>query len=128
MVDYFDPFKMICCVFSLPFKFHRLQDITNNIPNIVFNSVTHLEVWDKDPFKHEFFIQLARAFPFLKNLSVSNLQPSFWRFHKYHLLHKDWCSIVEYPYLVSLNMEKANTHYMKHFLNETKTHLLRLTE
>jgi hypothetical protein len=25
-------------------------------------------------------------------------------------------------------MEKANTHYMKHFLNETKTHLLRLTE
>jgi hypothetical protein len=40
IVDYFDPLKMICRVFSLPFKFHRLEDITN----IVFNSVINLEL------------------------------------------------------------------------------------
>jgi hypothetical protein len=70
MVDYYDPYKMICRVFSLPFKFHRLAHIGNNIPNIVFNSVTHLRLWDKNAFKHEFFIRLARAFPFLQNLSI----------------------------------------------------------
>jgi hypothetical protein len=42
MVDYFDPTKMICRVFSIPFKFGRLEQIANNIPNIVFNSVTHV--------------------------------------------------------------------------------------
>ena len=83
MVDYFDPCKMICRVFSLPFKFHRLEDIGNNIPNIVFNSVTHLKLWDKDEFKHEFFVRLARAFPFLKSLSINNIRPPNWRSNEY---------------------------------------------
>jgi hypothetical protein len=68
MVDYLASKKMICRVFSLPFKFHRLKQITNNIPNLVFNSVTHLELCDKDPFKYEFFIRLVQTFPFLKKL------------------------------------------------------------
>ncbi len=66
MVDYFDSFKMICCVFSLPFKFHRLQDITNNIPNIVFNSVTHLELWDNIHSNMNFSFDLLELFHFLK--------------------------------------------------------------
>ena len=69
---------MICRVFSLPFKFDRLEDITNNIPNIIFDSVTHLKLWDKDPFKHEFFVRLARAFPFLKSLSIWNIQTTIF--------------------------------------------------
>jgi hypothetical protein len=128
MVDYFDPFNMICRVFSLPFKFHRLEDIANNIPNIVFNSVTHLKLWDKDAFKHEFFVRLARAFPFLQNLSIWNIKPPFLRFDESHLRNKDWCSIVEYPHLISLDIECVNNHYVEHLLNETKTRLPRLTE
>jgi hypothetical protein len=128
MVDYFYPNTMICRVFSLPFKFHLLEDITNNIPNIVFNSVTHLKLQDKNPFKHEFFVRLACAFPSLKNLSISNIQPPFLRFHEHHLLEKDWCSIIEYPHLVSLDVEEADTYYFEHFFNATKLHLPRLTE
>ncbi|CAF3701396.1 unnamed protein product [Rotaria sp. Silwood1] len=128
MVDYFDPYKMICRIFSLPFKFHRLDDIGNNIPNIVFNSVTHLKLWDKDEFKHEFFIRLARAFPFLKNLSIWNIKPPFLGTPKYHLRYKDWCSIIEYPHLISLDIECVNTYYVEHFLNEEKAHLPHLTE
>jgi len=73
MVDYFEHYKMICRVFSLPFKFHLLEHIGNNIPNIVFNSVTDLKLRDTYAFKHEFFVRLARAFPFLKNLSIWNI-------------------------------------------------------
>ncbi|CAF5152150.1 unnamed protein product, partial [Rotaria sp. Silwood1] len=62
LIDYDTCRKLICRVFSLPYKFDRLTNITNNIPNIVFNSVTHLKLRDKYPFKHEFFIRLARGF------------------------------------------------------------------
>ena len=128
MVDYFDPFYMIYRVFSLPTKFNRLEHIANNIPNIVFNSVTHLKLWDKNAFKHEFFVRLARAFPFLKNLSISNIQPPFWNLMNPHLRDKDWCSIIEYPHLISLDMKHVDPYYVEHFLNETKTHLPCLTK
>ncbi len=128
MVDYYDPHKMICRVFSLPFKFYRLDCIGNNIPNIVFNSVTHLKLWDKYAFKHEFFIRLTRAFPFLKNLSIWNIKPPFLEIPGYDIWHKDWCSIVEYSHLISLDIERANIDYVEHFLNEAKVYLPRLTE
>jgi hypothetical protein len=128
MVDYFTTMKIMCRVFSVPFKFHSLERVTNNIPNIVFNSVTHLKLHEKDPFKHEFFVRLAQGFPFLKNLTIGNIQPPFWRFHEIHLLERDWCSTVEYPHLISLDMKEAGTHYVEHFLNETKTRLPRLSK
>jgi hypothetical protein len=127
MIDYFFSRKVIYRVFSLPFKFYRLNYIGNNIPNIVFNSVTHLKLRDTAPFKHEFFIRLVRAFPFLKSLSIYNLRPPNWRFYEYRY-HIDWCSIVEYPHLVSLDINDVNIYYVEHFLSETKTLLPRLTE
>jgi hypothetical protein len=128
MVDYFVPMIIMCRVFSLPFKFHLLEDITNNIPNIVFNSVTDLKLRDKDPFKHEFFVRLTQAFPFLQSLSIWNIRPPFLRFDEFHLADKDWCSIVEYPHLISLDIKETNAYYVENFLNETKTHLPRLTK
>ncbi|CAF3844160.1 unnamed protein product [Adineta steineri] len=127
MVDNFEPYEMIYRVFSLPFQFHLLEQIGNNIPNIIFNSVTHLSLWDKDPFKYEFFIRLTRAFPFLRNLSIDNIIPSFLG-ESYHVRGKDWCSIIEYPHLISLDVKPATISYVEEFLNETKTHLPHLTE
>jgi hypothetical protein len=128
MVDYLADLNIICRVFSIPFKFHCLEDFTNNIPDIVFNSVTHLKLWDKDPFKHEFFVRLARAFPFLKYLIIWNIQQPFWRSDEFELLKKDWHSIVEYPHLILIDIESAHIHYVEHFLNETKTRLPCLTQ
>jgi hypothetical protein len=128
IVGYLEPCKIICHTFSLPFKFHFLQRVGNNIPNVVFNSVTHLKLWDKDEFKHAFFVRLTRAFPFLQKLSIWNIKPPFLRSQEFHLRDKDWCSIVQYPHLISLNIECAHSHYVEHFLNETKTHLPRLRE
>ncbi|CAF0914405.1 unnamed protein product [Rotaria sordida] len=128
MVDYFKPDTMICRIFSLPFKFHRLEHITNNIPNIIFNSVTYLKLWDTDPFKYKFFVRLARAFPFLKNLSIRNIVRPFLFDQNNHLRDKDWLSIIEYPHLISLDMERAHSYYVEDFLNETKAYLPHLTE
>ena len=106
MADYFKPLKMICRVFSLPCKFTHLDEIGNNIPNIVFSTVTHVNLWDKEAFKHHFFVRFARAFPFLRRLSISNIRPpSWWSSGKRHLRLNAWPSIVEYPHLISLDIE-----------------------
>ena len=126
MLDYFERCKMICRVFSLPCKFSRLDEIGNNFPNIVFSTVTHVTLCDKEAFKHEFFVRLARAFPSLQNLSIWNLKPPSWGFSQRHLL--EWPTTVEYPHLISLDISGVNPYYVEHLLNETKTHLPRLTE
>jgi len=128
MVDYFDPCKFICHVFSLPFQFDRLDNITNKFPNIVFNYVTHLMVHDKVGFKHEFFIRVARSFPLLKYLTINNIRPPFWKFQEPPPVDNNPYLIVEYPHLISLDLIDADSYYLDQFLNETKTYLPHLTE
>ncbi len=127
MVDYFDPSKFICHAFSLPFQFDRLENITNKFPNIVFNTVTRLMVYDQVEFKHEFFIRIARSFPLLKYLTINNIRPLFWKFQESPLLDKGSFIIIEYPHLISLDVMNAGS-YLDQFLNENKTRLPRLTE
>jgi hypothetical protein len=45
------------------------------------------------------------------------------RFDEFHLHSKDCCSFVEYPHLILVDIEDLDTHYVEHFLNETKIHL-----
>ncbi|CAF1604632.1 unnamed protein product [Adineta ricciae] len=127
MVDYVY-YPPLYRVFSLPTKFQRLTRITNNIPDMIFDSVTHVELHNENAFKHEFFVRLAKAFPFLKTLSIHNMWPPFLREKQYHLCDKDWCSMIEYRHLSSLDMTSANSYYLKHFLNQTKTRLPSLSK
>jgi hypothetical protein len=122
--DYFCVYR----IFSLPTKFKRLENIANNLPNIIFNSVTYVKIEDNKAFKHEFFVRLVRAFPFLKNLSISNIRPPFLLCNERHLRDKDWCSIIEYSHLIFLDVKNVNPYYVEVFLNETKTYLPCLTK
>ncbi|CAF1175989.1 unnamed protein product [Adineta steineri] len=74
IINYISSWTAVCSIFSIPFEFHRLQDIGNLFPNIIFNHVTYLLVQDIIPLNHEFFIRVARAFPLLKTLRVFNLE------------------------------------------------------
>ncbi|CAM4799714.1 unnamed protein product [Rotaria magnacalcarata] len=71
-MTYCPTFGGICHVFSIPFLFDRLEMIGNTFPNIIFNNVTFLMVFDSIAFKCEFFIRVARFFPLLKELQISN--------------------------------------------------------
>ncbi|CAF3008525.1 unnamed protein product [Rotaria sp. Silwood2] len=127
-IDYFNNYKAICRIFSLPFQFDRLEDITNHFPNIIFNYATPLKVYDKIPFKHEFFVRVARSFPLLQCFSVENLLPPFWIFNKPLRINDEWYSVVEYPHLISLDISYSNIYYIEQFLNEAYTYLPCLTE
>ena len=128
MVNQVGPRRWICHIYTLPFKFHLLQCVGKNVPNIVFNSVTHLKLWEHNEYRYEFFFRINRTFPFLQKLSIRNKKPPFWRFEDFHLRDRDWCSTIEYPHIISLNIKHVFIHYAEYFLDETKTHLPRLKE
>ena len=116
----------ICHVFSLPFMFDHIDYIGNTFSPIVFTRVTGLSIYDVIPFKHEFFIRIARSFPLLKKLSVMNNESQSQISDKSKSDVNQLNTIVEYPYLISLCLEYVHLDYMELFLNETKTYLPRL--
>jgi hypothetical protein len=132
IIDYFTNSTAICHVFSLPFTFTRLEQITSRFPSIVFDTVTHLNVYDIVPLKHEFFMRISRNFPLLKCFSMTNYmsQSSI-----YEGLGDIWesdenpsNSVIEYPHLISLDITDVHMDYIAQFLLETKTHLPCLAE
>jgi hypothetical protein len=134
-IGYQDISNMVCFapntgtyhVFTLPFEFQWLLSIGNIFPNIIFNNVIGLWVGDVIPFEHEFFVRIAKAFPLLKKLSVSDFSSLSYNAKKSSDNIRSY-EIVEYPHLTSLDITRTNTTYVEQFLNETKTHLPCLAE
>ncbi|CAF4985163.1 unnamed protein product, partial [Rotaria sp. Silwood1] len=91
-------------------------------------SVTHLELQDKIPFKHEFFIQVTRAFPSLKSLFIISTQTQLWRIYKCPLVENCSYSIIKDPHHILLDIRSMNIVNVDQFLNEFKTHLVCSTE
>ena len=85
-------------------------------------------VHDIRPFEHEFFLRIARFFPFLKILSVSNVESQFMMNSYWNIDNNPLYSIVEYPNLISLDLRSSYIDYIDQFLNQKKTHLPRLTK
>ncbi|CAF0853120.1 unnamed protein product [Adineta steineri] len=126
-VHYFSDFDNICHVFSLPFTFDHLEKISNHFPNMIFNSVTYLTLYDIIPFQYKFFVQIAQAFPLLNYLSINNDEPPSLNIYNSRFIDKSWLTI-EYPYLTSLDLSFAHIYYINQFLNEKKTILPSLSE
>lgn len=125
IVNYFLSFKAICHTFSLPFIFDRLEKISNKFPSIIFHKVNYLKVYDIVPFNHEFFSRISRAFPSLKSFCIMNYMPQL------HVLNQnasDDYSMIEYPYLISLDVKCVHMDYIEQFLFEKKTYLPCLIE
>jgi hypothetical protein len=72
IVNYSSTYRVVCSIFSLPFEFDYLANLGNIFPSIVFSYVTYLLAQDKDVFRHEFFVRIARSFPLLKYLRIFN--------------------------------------------------------
>jgi len=114
-------------LFTLPFEFIKLINIGNLFPNIRFNNVIELWVFDVGPLEHEFFLRISRAFPLLKNFIVSDYKSLF-----NYVIHSSddiqSYEIVKYPHLTSLDLIGAGVSCVDQLLNENKTHLPRLNQ
>ncbi|CAF4203359.1 unnamed protein product [Adineta steineri] len=119
-IRYFLTNSMLCHVFTLPFAFDRLQYLTNNFPDVLFDRVCYLSISDSFSFEHEFFIRLFQAFPSLKHLTVMNTTAQQNNNQSY--------SLIEFKNLSYLNVMAADISYLEQFLLNTRTNLPSLTE
>ncbi len=128
IIEYCRVLGVRCHVYSLPFTFTRMENITNGFPNIIFDTVTHLSVDDYNPLQHEFYMRISQAFPLLKFFSIRN--NSLWSWYGKELKYDESSSdtIIEYSHLISLDIMDVHIEYVLQFLLETKTYLPRLTE
>jgi hypothetical protein len=129
IVNYIQNGLAACSIFSLPFEFDYLKQLGNKFPNITFSYVTFLLVEDTNPFKHEFFIRIARSFPLLKYLRIFNRKSQV--LDGLITFSSDNCqldSIIEYLHLTKLDVRYAHRDYVEQFLNETKAFMPCLTE
>jgi hypothetical protein len=108
--------KFHCLIYSEPYPSEYYHNITNNFRGGLFNNVTEISLFDERPFEHEFFLQIAKSFPFIDGLHIHN-----WRSQKND---NQQCSIIEFPYLRNLDLTNTHENYLEQFLNNTKTNLL----
>ncbi|CAF1368374.1 unnamed protein product [Rotaria sordida] len=121
-VDYFQENKdSQCHIYSHPYKLKYYDNVTNNFPGGMFKSVRRVSLFDERPFEHEFFLRIAQSFPFMEKLTlINNKRQNNKLFGKSKNKNQD-LSIIEYPYLIELNLSKAQKDYYEQFLFDTKT-------
>lgn len=118
----------VCQIFSLPFTDDYLSSVGNKFPSIIFRHVTTLSLFETVPFEHDFFLRIARYFPSVKELNVFNRISQSHSSDDFNSNGNQAYPIVEYPHLISLVLTGCHIDYIEQFLNNTKTHLPRLTQ
>ncbi|CAF4490261.1 unnamed protein product [Rotaria magnacalcarata] len=116
-IDYFQKAsECYCHMYSYPYTLKYYKDITNNFTRGLFECVREISLFDERPFEHEFFLEIARSFPFLEKLILHNREPQMY-------YGQQW-PIIEYPHLTQLDLVRTHHSYVEQFLNNTKMSLL----
>ncbi|CAM4754814.1 unnamed protein product [Rotaria magnacalcarata] len=116
-IDYFQKAsECYCHMYSYPYTLKYYKDITNNFTRGLFECVREISLFDERPFEHEFFLQIARSFPFLEKLILHNREPQMY-------YGQQW-PIIEYPHITQLDLVRTHHSYVEQFLNNTKMSLL----
>jgi len=125
MICYMDHFlhrqECQCHAYTYPSQMSFYQYISNQFPGGYYPYVRVVSLYDEYPFEHEFFLQIARSFPFVEKLILIN-----WKSQRHKQSYKstnDNChlSIVEYRHLIELDIERVHDDYVEEFLCHTKT-------
>ncbi|CAF3298072.1 unnamed protein product [Rotaria socialis] len=121
IISYIDGFPQLnqfhCHIYSYPYSLTHYNYITNNFRGGLFKHVCKISLVDERPFEHEFFLQIAKSFPFVRELRIHNREPQN--------NDKQQCSIIEYPHLTKLVLTQSHCHenYLEQFLNSSKMYL-----
>ncbi|CAF3123260.1 unnamed protein product [Rotaria sp. Silwood2] len=122
-VDYFPREELgRCHVYTYPPFMSYYGDITNNFPGGLFNYVRVVSLRDEYPFEHDFFLRIVQSFPFMEELTVIN-RKSQNRKYSYELNNDNRSlSLIEYYFLLELDLLNVHDDYIEEFLFDTKTY------
>jgi len=125
-VDYFPVFKHgQCHIYSYPYRAKTYEYITNNFPDGLFKYVRQVSLYDDRPFEHEFFVKIAKSFPFMEQLTIYNMKPQKNKSYEQSKYDNQHLSPIQYPYLSVLELLSAHDDYVEQFLLDTKTSIIR---
>jgi hypothetical protein len=112
-------------IFSLPCSMTDIYIITYAFQGDICRNVRILYLSDRVyPFKHEFFLRIARAFPFITHLTVLNNRI----INDVDQSNDQLTSIVEFIHLTCLTIHFQRAIYVEQFLVYTNTHLPNLID
>lgn len=114
-----------CHIFSLPCSMTDIYTISYGFQEGLYINIRILYLSDRDyPFKHAFFLRIARAFPLITHLTVLNNRIPNNNYESNNQI----TSIVEFRHLISLTIHFQRTVYVEQFLVDTNTHLPKLID
>jgi hypothetical protein len=122
-VDYFPDDTGQCHIYSVPYKFPYILDVTNSFRGHLFKCVRQLKLSDQRPFEHDFFYWVANAFSNLKYLMVTNRIPQERKRSNDITNDQHAFPIIHYPKLVRLNLGLAHIDYVYQFLCDENTRI-----
>ncbi|CAF2874331.1 unnamed protein product, partial [Rotaria sp. Silwood2] len=114
----------LCHMYSYPYEWKCYNNITNNFPGGLFKCVYEVSLYDEHPFEHEFFLQIAQSFPFMKKLTITNREAQMNKGRRESKNDDENLSIINYYHLTELRFFQAHEDYLEEFLLDTKTCLL----
>ncbi|CAF4066895.1 unnamed protein product [Rotaria sordida] len=121
-IDYFKEKEYSQChIYSYPYQLIYYNNITNNFPGGIFECVREISLFDERSFEHEFFFQISQSFPFLKKLTLINKKPQNNKHLRKSKNQNQNLSIIQYPYLLKLDISEAHKDYHEQFLFDNKT-------
>ncbi|CAF4715779.1 unnamed protein product [Rotaria socialis] len=119
-VDYFQEKQYSYChIYSYPYKMNYYVNISNNFPGGLFKNVHRVSLFDERPFEHEFFIQIQKSFPFMKELTVVNEKPQKNKLCRKSKNDNQYLSTIKYPHLTKLSLLQVHDDYVEQFLLDT---------
>jgi hypothetical protein len=106
--------------YSYPYTLTYYDNITNKFPGGLFKCVREVSLFDEHPFEHEFFLQIAQSFPFMKKLILNNWKPQTNKLYTESMNGNEQWSIIEYPHLIDLDLVRTHENYVEQFLLDTR--------
>ncbi len=82
--------------------------------------VFKVSLYDERPFEREFFLQIQKSFPFMKELTVKNKKPQKNKLDRNSKNDNQDLSIIKYPDLTELILEDIHDDYIAQFLVDTE--------
>ena len=120
-IDYFPKNQTgQCHMYSYPYTLTQYNGISNDFPGGSFNCMREITLFDERPFEHEFFMRIARAFPSVQDISVTNLEAQKYKENPVSNDENGHFPIIEYPNLLYLDLVQVHDDYVEQFLFDRK--------
>ncbi|CAF4259708.1 unnamed protein product, partial [Adineta steineri] len=122
--DFFPDAKQSeCHIYTYPYKMKYYNNITNNFPGGLFESVRVVSLFDEHPFEHEFLRRIVQSFPFMEVLSLTNRKSQNHKQSSESDNDNRNLSVIPYYSLYELRLINVHDDYLEEFLLDTQTYL-----